>query len=1391
MAVIDWGALDLEVPVLFLPLRIETQTEAAPEDAPEDAPVRLRVRIMPDDLGVDPSTGRPLLLPDAFVVVARVGGAWLPAVEGAPVRLDHLGLGTADGTTEERFAALAASMRGLTRHDDPATEWLWSYERAVEVGMAVTVELPPRTEEVELLAVLGARTGRVPEEESEAVAAALGAHEDAGFLRPGDATNSTEAGRSAWSRPDTVAGGPPAPEAVEHDSAARVLARALGTAGAVLGDRPGAGHRGERWAGAMATALWPVTWGHFLDRGVAPGAVGPDAVEAIRRHHAAAVRGRGPLPLLRVARQPYGVLPVTPLGRFTDTDRALDRLASLLRSSARLWEIGSRSVPTVGRGGVRALPAILGQSPVSWGLRLRRLLGTGGPFATVVAAQSYEQAQARADLTAVLESIAGLRPGTFADPALLSVDRTLGLPLVADDDPDVLAALGEGGVPGEASVLQVLLGLAVSMTQADLDARLGRERGSVLLQDLRGGALGQRLGQEAASYAADLVLEPLVGGDEPRAPEAAEALRLVDEAIGPWSTSPWAWRFQALPPELRPPDVRGPLDELRGLLRAAVVAGQVREAVRVLAEVADPDERRGLLAEALDCASHRHDAWVTSLATARLARMRARRSEGISVGAYGWVEDLRLVRRTRPADPAEPVRQPAGPGGAVHAPSLAHAATAAVLRGARLAHAPGDEADRALEMDLSSTRVREAREVLAGMRAGQELGALLGYRFERWLGDADPVLNRFVAGLRALAPTVAAKEVDRVAEGLVELGVEVVAASQVVDGVRLLEVATRPDGSVDPTPVLTALSGPPAALARYAAPWTAPTPAEGAHLTSALERLGGLLDAVGDLLLAEGVHQLVAGNPARAAAAMDALSGDGLPPEPDVAAPPVDRSGLTHRLAVLLPATGSIAPAAGWTVTPRAQANPRLEAWCRVVLGPASRVVVSPDGRTLQSLHVAALDVVEAAGSDRLGLEAFWARARRTTRGLPPTPLVDRPRDLAARRSTLGETWLLAATLRSLLTSARPLEPADLVHEPREDVLRDEPGAPPAGDPWLTSLRTLVDRLAGLAATPPPSEDRGLAPALDALAAFGLGDGSAPDDPVLRRAQLTAVLDQAGARAAELDARLTAATTVAELAAVARDLTGSALPVPVPLAAAGSSGPPGPPEPLAVAWDADDGSHRHSIRPWLARHARVRTAVRDWTSAAMLRSAAERPAPLRAVTLGLPTWLGETLPDGAAPESAHTSLVVEAVPGVHPGEDLSGLVLDGWHETMPRRRSVRDDTSTTAEDGVPPPPEEVVATGLAVHANGPDSRAPQTLLLGVPPDGGPWSLETALDLLLETRDQARRRMVPLERLPLAGSVLPALTVEHWSLQGERVLDPRLLSTVADASTTPRFVRFED
>ncbi|MBA5865020.1 MAG: hypothetical protein GDA65_20270 [Nitrospira sp. CR1.1] len=164
--------------------------------------------------------------------------------------------------------------------------------------------------------------------------------------------------------------------------------------------------------------------------------------------------------------------------------------------------------------------------------------------------------------------------------------------------------------------------------------------------------------------------------------------------------------------------------------------------------------RQLLLAEAMDVITYRLDAWGTSLATRRLAVMRQATPTGIRLGAYGWVEQ---VRRTAPLQPvaALPAGVPAPLSrsdqnkGFVHAPSLGHAAAAAVLRSGYLSQesnrAPGASP---FAVDLSSERVHRAKWLLDGVRQGQSLSALLGYRFERRLHERG--LDRYIQRFRAL-----------------------------------------------------------------------------------------------------------------------------------------------------------------------------------------------------------------------------------------------------------------------------------------------------------------------------------------------------------------------------------------------------------------------------------------------------------------------------------------------------------------------------------------------------------------------------------------------------------------------------------------------------------------
>jgi hypothetical protein len=161
-----------------------------------------------------------------------------------------------------------------------------------------------------------------------------------------------------------------------------------------------------------------------------------------------------------------------------------------------------------------------------------------------------------------------------------------------------------------------------------------------------------------------------------------------------------------------------------------------------------------LLAEVMDLLTYRLDAWGSSLATRRLDAMRKAAPSGLRLGAYGWVEQVRRAAPLLPV-PALPAGVPApllrseANKGFVHAPSLAHAAAAAVLRSGYLSNestrAPGASP---FAVDLSSERVHRAKWLLDGVRQGQSLTALLGYRFERRLHERG--LDRYIQRFRAL-----------------------------------------------------------------------------------------------------------------------------------------------------------------------------------------------------------------------------------------------------------------------------------------------------------------------------------------------------------------------------------------------------------------------------------------------------------------------------------------------------------------------------------------------------------------------------------------------------------------------------------------------------------------
>jgi hypothetical protein len=663
-----------------------------------------------------------------------------------------------------------------------------------------------------------------------------------------------------------------------------------------------------------------------------------------------------------------------------------------------------------------------------------------------------------------------------------------------------------------------------------------------------------------------------------------------------------------------------------------------------------------------------------------------------------------------------------------------------------------------MDIDLSSTRVRDALALLDGMRQGQSLGALLGYRLERRLhdesGDGEE-LDRFIYVLRALAPLRAGKltEPDAAAQ-------ESVAASDVVDGLRLLELDEAvirqklKDGPADP---------------RYIVPpdrWQEPTTDEANAVVAAIADLERTHDAVADLLLAESVHQLVSGNSARAAAALDALgAGEAAPPEPEVVRTPRTGVSIRHRLAILVP-DPQTPRHTGWNNTaPRAQAEPALETWAQGALGdPAKLLIAAGSDVTLAQSQLCALDVIYDSDSDSVDNSRLVARLRAA---MP---------ELGTDVSPLAPIWELSGMLRMMLMSGRALAASDL--GPPQDAGAVGRNADAAE--FLARARTALEMLRAIA--------MGTAPQAE-LAGFGIW-------PVARNAAVEPLIEQAAARVVAASALLDRAVppapakAIIELAsqALATIFGGSFLALPVLLPA-----PAGESDLWAGALGSSGVRPRPGadIRPWLARVGTIRNATSAVGETLLAREALQQRPLLRAVQFpaaAFSSWAALPFPDGRPPMTPLTSVVVE-VAGVQAGDPepkldaaLAGVILDEWLEVVPRRLERRDPAKPDESGEL----VDVTTSGLALNANAPGARPPQAILLALSPDGGDWTDERLVHALDEALALAKMRTITLQNLPYAGLQLPALYFRDWSLQGEPVID---WSVVAQKYTGANVINF--
>ncbi|HKG93217.1 MAG TPA: hypothetical protein VKA84_15030 [Gemmatimonadaceae bacterium] len=1361
----------------------ERPTQIVAADQPLPTPVRF-----PTPAGHAESWTRApqaRALPSRWYVLGYLGGALTVRAAGNPI--------------PETLAAGPNPNALLPDDPDPAQppvddgmKWMIDFDEAERVGMGIRVKLTSDQafQGFDILMVVGTKSTPSAADSTRRIADLLDAHhytDGLGFILNGTPSNNTPDAPSGFSTADP---GEEASYAAERAAAgfragdgsnADALAGALGLrdldARAVASLANGSATE-QLDARHMNRALWGATFGYYLPQmlGVSQmneTPMSPADFKWGRAHFIDYVRASGPLPAIRIGKQPYGVLPVTSLSLWKpktgqEAQYARDTaLKNLLLKLREMWRRNLSQVPRVGRSGSpnSDLADIFAMDGISSSYAIRHLIGPTHLFSlwsTLIPTKIFTWWDKEVELTRAALNELGL---TSWDPRLAhSVFSGSYLRL---NGPTIQSGPLSEAAPLQANYIDLLLN-ALSVEAIRQEAFPDPKPRALLYSLLRHAML-----LEYWNAAANL-------SQPESAPGFGWQLTREQELATPGGATPTIWELLSRP---IPGVTTDPAGTFLHALRSTAdpdIAPRVapllefRESLGYLKGLSSGRLQRAF-AGTLDLCSHRLDAWFTSFATKRLAEIRGATpgGGGTLVGGYGWVMNLKPAAappaELPPAGESGVFYRPPNNPGFTHTPSLAQAATAAVLRSGHLTHSDPVTRDL-LAIDLSSERVRLATWLLDGVRQGQPIGALLGYRFERRLHDAH--LDAFIPYFRNVAP-LAARKMPQTLTAFPPQSVESIAANNVVDGLAL----QRQWKSVKASPVFVAFGlrllwpvgfeAPPAGLLGPAAN----------VLTYELDQLDASVDAVSDALVAETVHHAVQGNPMRTASTLDAIaSGEAPPPELDVVATPRTGIGLTYRLVTLF--GGPVALPAKWAaplVPHRLAAEPYLSVWAAKLLGdptavrcpvewihPTTGAVMETRELRLSELRLGPLDLVYAGEGSRdaapseIEQRLLYAAARKAP-AIPPGAILrinpTRQPTFAPTDVSYAEFVEVLRTARRLITGVRGIDAGDLDAPAQNQAASvDIAELTARADRADGALRSALNVLTRALATPATTVLDALRDAIMICATFGIAGavpfsatGDSPADRATLLAQGASVVKELAQRAdqlAALKAGFNAAAATPDeqrdhLIARLRATFGKSF-VALPRFTAANSLELE--RALADSVKIQDNDSL-AAATWFQRASRVRDGVSRLDASLRYAESLETGERLSLRVAQLPyrpgdRWVALPLKRGQPLSSSRFSLVVQALPTLDVKLPMTGILIDEWVEVMPN-------------------PAET--TGLVFQYDQPDAAPPQSILLAVPPDPDtPWNLWQLQQVLLETLDLSRIRAVDPDTLDEVGHYLPAM-----------------------------------
>ena len=1017
--------------------------------------------------------------PDCFVVLGFNGSSQTLEAVGAPITLPlYTGPDPSADPNVDPTSAIHPDGADLFVPDQ--LQWMVDFDRAVAAGMALKIPLTAQQYSAGFtrLLVLGLQLSTAAKDGPAALQQLLAHHQSSrsGFslLAQGTSTHNT-AGAKAGAAPEGDA------DSTFNDRKNRPLfmlssdptekrdgqwlAEFLRLDPGFIATVHSSDGVDQMQARAMQTALWPATLGYWMDTLFTPNPgttsiFSDDVIAETRSFFTSYVSGRGAVPAIRIAGQPYGILPVTAFSRiqwFRQDDRIrsslrpsyLAALYSLLRELDTDWSNMSQSAAWVGKSGDphQNLLDIVGLNASSieyYSRNAESLTQLYNMFNRYALGPAWISALTSLNLQTL--AIALLQRLGYSGAALPDLLNHFFLA----DNPQITTIIDDRALsetnplractPDNRNYIQWLIDAASeSLDSVREEAGFTNDQSpqALLYLFLRHALM---LGYYNTSYdlhrSAGFLSAPdlLAMRTEPT---------FVHIADSPGSTES---RFGALyktesritgSPTLLVSDYIS--QKIFLVPEAENLAAQIK-ALQVLVNASTAQLERAF-AEHVDTCSYRYDAWLLGLVNEHIQSQLAvgganRQESGLYLGAYAWVEDLHpstdeVALAQVPPDIAKqfpdtsPLMTDAQNGGFIHAPSIQHADAAAVLRAGFLAAEANGATSGELSINLSSDRVRVALALIEGIRNGQSLGALLGYQFELGLHDDHDLaeVDKFIYPLRKQFPLVA----DAMASTATDpnVPIEAIEARNVLDGKKLIDQITKSNNTLYPWGV-TGL--PPA------------TAAEQDALNAEADALRNAYDAIADLALAEGVYQAAQGNYDRVASTIAAYTTGNFPPEPGIVDTAPPGVGLTHRFAIQF-RPGLAAPAGA---TPRAQAEPAVDDWLSGMLPPldqiaytviwADPITTTPQQQTitLADLGLRPIDVLYLLKPDNVQTMAelddrIQRHVAPTWKPRPDAKITIQYMVAPAGKFSVFESGALLRNLRSLLAQSRPLRPTDIL----------------------------------------------------------------------------------------------------------------------------------------------------------------------------------------------------------------------------------------------------------------------------------------------------------------------------------------------------------------------------